>query len=1261
MEEVDEETGSTVAPTVSVESEGRALQPSCRICNKILKKGDKYLKNHIKLKHTIEEIEEVYPELTGEFCQCNGCERMFLKRGLKKHKCNGGAGNFEDPPIGGEGAAAGGNGPPQASNRGNWCVDMNGTINPLNDSEDGIEHCLELMRDTFGKPLGQLHYKHRELMAVATLNLVKDVNKYRNLQSLTALCILPGLCESIKRFQRKQMVRRFGSICAETLSGTLRSINMSGQYASATLQIAWDLKNNTVLHRKGEREQRLARRSLPMSAIRLKKQIQTKMGLGQISAAMKQAEKLHTVVTTQQEEWAQDGDAAPNCEQKKELLKVLFPEASEEDQLPPQSEEERQAAETIDAIDGAELRKALRAMNEGAASGVSGWTNRLLRHVFIGTKVEAELGEELGVLLTRMARGQISDAESRVFAQVRAVLIPKDTRIKSFRPLCISEALYRLLGKVMNKRYAKSIGLLLGNMQLGVGVPGGVEIVARLTQLLADEVLDQDDNIEWENELEVLMLDLDNAFNRARRGINVYEGVRQFCPQLLAAYRSFYANAHSLVGENALLVSGEIHQAGTGILQGDPMSMLYFCCGFHMVLEDIKKIVEGRTSGVVVLPDEAGGVANNQIIYQGNLPLVAPSSNSCAILAIADDVIVSLNTRVLQEKEGEIKELLRKHGHKWSPKSTRLRRVWGDGRPAEGRLGMDIADVKTVWDGARCLGVPIGTREYRETYMVNLMEKAIAPLPTMEEWLSLQTVFTLMSMCINNRVAYAYKTADFTSGMPGVTQRVEEAALAFDDRIDEAFARLVGTEKENVKTNTESLYRQPAEFGGLGVRGLISEFGEYQRYQSQMRAMNYFGIPGTPLYDLLGERLHRYHASGWTQIEWLDSPDDAERTWQDTHLGPAVAETVRGGDQDRIISPRARLSARELHRSRMLKERMDRDEPKEKVAWHLSMCTTGINRWINYQGGMDRRFALQDAEWRVGVRLHIGLDPFEEPSPPPACEAGGETRCGCGVDLGAHPLHGLTCESEQGYSIFRHKSLRDVLAQYIKAVQKDAVVTLEPELPVRLGASAAVADIKVEVGPVTYIVDVTVRDPSAARYHEEGVLEPSNMYQDAAAKKGQEEKRARYLDRCLEPFIPGERELIVFAVEATGRLSPEAMLFLRKITLEHTFDRSLMLDKMQAGIVKANARKLLHARRSRNGGTIQFAQVPRGKPNLARRAANNVQREAELMHDAQQELDDIYPEDAEAAARSGYQGGRNIVLEQTIVEEGQEFTLQLYD
>jgi hypothetical protein len=222
--------------------------------------------------------------------------------------------------------------------------------------------------------------------------------------------------------------------------------------------------------------------------------------------------------------------------------------------------------------------------------------------------------------------------------------------------------------------------------------------------------------------------------------------------------------------------------------------------------------------------------------------------------------------------------------------------------------------------------------------------------------------------------------------------------------------------------------------------------------------------------------------------------------------------------------------------------------------------------------------------------------------------------------------------------------VRDLLAAYVKAVQKGAVVTLEPELPVKEGAPAAVADIKVEVGHVTYIVDVTVRDPSAARYHEEGVLEPSNVFQDAAAKRGQVEKRERYLNRCSEPFIPGQRELVIFAVEATGRLGPEAMQFLRKITLENTFDRSLMLDKMQAGIVKANARKLLHARRSGSGGMIQFAQAPRGGPDLARRAAYNEQREAALRMDAQEELDDVLQEDADAIARNGYQGDRNVIL-----------------
>jgi hypothetical protein len=344
-----------------------------------------------------------------------------------------------------------------------------------------------------------------------------------------------------------------------------------------------------------------------------------------------------------------------------------------------------------------------------------------------------------------------------------------------------------------------------------------------------------------------------------------------------------------------------------------------------------------------------------------------------------------------------------------------------------------------------------------------------------------------------------------------------------------------------------------------------------------------------------------------------------------------------GGAQNRIISPKARLQARDLYRYRVLKVQLDRDEPKEVVAWHLSMCTTGINRWINYKGGMDRRFSLTDEEWRTATRLHLLVDPHEGMQR----EEGG-TRCGCGVDMGMHPLHGLTCESEQGYSIYRHKVVRDVLAAYVKTVQKDATVTLEPEIPVRVGALAAVADIKVEIGPVTYFVDVTIRCPSAERYHTDGVVEPSNMFQDAAAKKGQEEKRARYENRCSEKFVDGVRELVIFAVESTGRLGPEATLFLRKITLEKTFDRSLMLDKMQAGIVKANARKLLNARRSMYGAWIQV-QGPR-RPNFARRAVYNEQREAELMNDLRGEQDEVYQEEEIEIARNSYQGPRNLVV-----------------
>ena len=95
------------------------------------------------------------------------------------------------------------------------------------------------------------------------------------------------------------------------------------------------------------------------------------------------------------------------------------------------------------------------------------------------------------------------------------------------------------------------------------------------------------------------------------------------------------------------------------------------------------------------------------------------------------------------------------------------------------------------------------------------------------------------------------------------------------------------------------------------------------------------------------------------------------------------------------------------------------------------------------------------------------------------------------------------------------------------------------------------------VGPDSYIIDFVVTNPSCKTYNTARYKAYQNV--NATVLHAQKYKHVHYAN-CVPPIDP--RRIIAFAIDATGRLGPDAKAFLFKTCGTETFRRSKFLKKV---------------------------------------------------------------------------------------------------
>ena len=248
------------------------------------------------------------------------------------------------------------------------------------------------------------------------------------------------------------------------------------------------------------------------------------------------------------------------------------------------------------------------------------------------------------------------------------------------------------------------------------------------------------------------------------------------------------------------------------------------------------------------------------------------------------------------------------------------------------------------------------------------------------------------------------------------------------------------------------------------------------------------------------------------------------------------------------------------------------EDKRQRAAWFLSACDTStkyMSSNIGINSRPDRYFAPD--VFRLAGRALLGIGPTNEPE-----HTQKVCRCRMVYTVGEEPFHAHSCNSNKGLRTLRHNAIVKCLEQLCMARYKappggvvagvqgliaGVQVMREAEVGTKADNSAVIADVVVTVHGVRQVMDVLVIDMGAKGYLQGPPGTNPAFTVDAAARKG-EMKKIRHYSGVVHPARIPEAYVVPFVLEATGRLGPRALHFIREMTGPRTALRSRFIGQV---------------------------------------------------------------------------------------------------
>ena len=795
----------------------------------------------------------------------------------------------------------------------------------------------------------------------------------------------------------------------------------------------------------------------------------------------------------------------------------------------------QEASQLINLFPHDRVIDVLLSMDTDKAKGVSGWTNGAVKQIFCFKDDNCNLIPVVSQMFQYMFLGKL---DRDLWTMSRSVLIPKRDTTK-LRPLGIGECFYRIMARLVCRDLRGACKSELSPLQVGCGVSGGAEIAGRIIQL----------SMKADTDNQAISLDITNAFPNISRG-RIWHSLTGPFEQLRHSFKWMYGGPSAIYNSKGKLL---LHTE-TGVMQGDPLSSLFFCVAFQGSLKKIyTEVEELHAVGQSPIETFFGG---RVIAYMDDITILSHGQHVDRCIEVAGRILGEVGMQLNSSKTTVIRGFRKETQYKGS-----------------------VANVNV----GVILGVPIGHDVAERKIMLSEISDEISrELDTLDRADVHRFVkFNIIRSCINTSLTYLDRVYDDTEN------EYIDFVKQVDKRVDLSILRLASLPEtlfnENVHLKRSIIRELPQRLGGLGLGRHSGWHGEKSRYLSEQitreQLLDYYQDV-QDIMEAMGNwkvsRMDRIMNGAPVESWWEQENGEAPvvRGVEDPAMVPVV-EIVDdlAVEQEGDYKKKAREKTASFHdcgREKVLLTLRTQGQ-RDWMAWFRSSSFRGSGRWLQGVGGnLQGQFQLtQDNQYMIALRLRLldGTISLNRTSCP---------ECGRVLDPQHQSLHLLDCKKGRWYWIKRHNVVRDLLAATCKrlgyAVEVEKEVYRPPAPAPDQGASANAAealraDVVYRDNAQSVLIDVTIADPAGESYAR---LHPDEV-EDAVAKERESQKRLHY-DRVRPNY-----HIVPFVVEATGRLGPAARTWM-KDTFRDPMVRAALRDRIGAKIMQLNICLILQLR-----------------------------------------------------------------------------------
>ena len=446
-------------------------------------------------------------------------------------------------------------------------------------------------------------------------------------------------------------------------------------------------------------------------------------------------------------------------------------------------------------IEGEDAEKRLykliqKRLANGSAPGPSGLTGE---HLLLVAKHDTNL-RVLARMVSYLRNGEPAD-ELRTYILACRLLLVAKPESSSVRPVAVGDVLFRLASITAAVDVDDDAAELMQPIEFGVGVRGGPEVAAVITQaLLLSDPSDGDAGAaaaaaSAEGKLAAVTADFCNAFNASWRTVVLGRFLAE--PRFQQAWRFAhwaYRSPSLLLLQNRASVVVEVLSSAEGTRQGDPLSCVLFAWGVHGVYRGV----------LAAHPDVLLVTVMDDATLFGEAGSVGPAFDTL--------------TRLAREQLGLTANLRKCHAL-WLHTGQEGE---GGGTPPPLVLQQWCADrnVALQVGATKVLGAPTGCdRVAVQALLQKTLEKHERFFDALlQEELPRQCAVTLLRLCGVPRFNYLRRTV--------IPQWFSDTAVAIDNLVLDTFCKKLNLEQPHGDSVQQQLLQLPTRLGGIGLTSM---------------------------------------------------------------------------------------------------------------------------------------------------------------------------------------------------------------------------------------------------------------------------------------------------------------------------------------------------------------------------------------------------------------------------------------------------------